>query len=73
MLAVNYSTFKNNLKYFLDVVNNDFETLIITRKTKGNVVVISEKEYNNMQENLFIRQNKQNYDELIKSIHQLNN
>lgn len=73
MLAVNYSTIRNNLKTFLDVVTNDFETLIITRKNNDNVVVISETEYNNMQENLFIRQNKQNYDELMQSVHQLNN
>ena len=37
----------------------------------GNVVLLSEAEYNNMQENLFVRRDKKAYARLIKSIGQL--
>ncbi|EIW20404.1 MULTISPECIES: type II toxin-antitoxin system Phd/YefM family antitoxin [Pelosinus] len=71
MLAVNYSNVRENLKTYCDIANNDFETIIITRKQGGNVVMISEDEYNNLMENLYIRSNKKTYDRLLESIAQL--
>jgi antitoxin YefM len=71
MLAVNYSNIRENLKTYCDIANNDFETIIITRKQGGNVVMISEDEYNNLMENLYIRSNKKTYDRLLESIAQL--
>ncbi len=68
MLAINYTNLRANLKKTLDIITNDFETVIVTRKNNENVVVMSEAEYNNMQENLFIRSNKKDYDRLLKSI-----
>jgi antitoxin YefM len=46
MLAVNYSTIRNNLKAFCDKVTDEFETVIVTRKNEKNVVIISLEEYN---------------------------
>jgi len=46
MLAVNYSTIRNNLKNYCDKVTDDSETVIITRKDEKNVVIISLDEYN---------------------------
>ena len=46
MLAVNYSTLRNNLKGYCDTVTDDFETVIVTRKDEKNVVLISLVEYN---------------------------
>ncbi len=71
MLAVNYSTARENLKTYCDMANEDFETIFITRKQGGNVVMMSEAEYNNLMENLFVRTNKRAYDRLIESIAQL--
>lgn len=68
MKAINYTNLRANLKQILDTITNDFETFIVTRKNNENVVVISEAEYNNMQENLFIRSNKEDYTRLLKSI-----
>ncbi len=73
MIAVNYTNLRKNLKSFFDVATNDFETIIVTRKGSDNVVVMSEAEYNNMQENLFVRKNKNDYNRLIDSISQLEN
>ncbi|BBB91666.1 MAG TPA: type II toxin-antitoxin system Phd/YefM family antitoxin [Methylomusa anaerophila] len=71
MLAVNYSSVRENFKTYCDKANNDFETIVITRKQGGNVVLLSEAEYNNIMENLFIRSNKKTYDRLLESMEQL--
>lgn len=71
MLAVNYSTIRNNLKDYCDKVTDDYETVIITRKDEKNVVLISLEEYNNIMENLFIMSNKKNYDRLVESRRQI--
>ncbi len=68
MLAMNYTNLRANLKKTFDTVTNDFETVIVTRKNNENVVVMSEAEYNNIQENLIVRTNKQDYERLLKSI-----
>ena len=46
MLAVNYSTIRNNLKGYCDRVTDERETVIVTRKDEKNVVIISLDEYN---------------------------
>lgn len=70
MLAVNYSQFRNRMKDHMDLVTEDFETVIVTRKTK-NVVMISEDAYNNLLENAYIMGEKANYDWLMESRRQL--
>ena len=71
MIAVNYTTARQNLKEICDKTVNDFEAIIITRERGENVVLMSESEYNNMLENLYIRSNPKDYNELIESIQQL--
>ena len=70
MLAVNYSQFRDKMKAHMDMVTEDFETVIVTRKTK-NVVMISEDAYNNLLENAYIMREKANYDWLMESKRQL--
>ncbi len=71
MLAVNYSTLREKLKEYCDVANEDFEIIIVTRKSGGNVVLMSEAEYNNLMENLFVRSNPTYYNKLLRSIEEL--
>ena len=71
MLAINYSTAREQFKNFCDRVNSEVEPIVITRKQGGNVVLISEAEYNNMQENLIVRRNPEAYARLMKSVDQL--
>ena len=66
MIAVNYSSARNNFKDYCDKATDDFETIIITRKENKNVVLMSEDEYNNLMENLYIMSNKKYYNELLK-------
>ena len=71
MLAVNYSSVRNNLKEYCDRAVYDVEPIIITRKNEENVVMLSLDVYNNMLENLFIRSNDNNYQHILKGIKQL--
>lgn len=71
MLAVNYSTLRENLKKYCDTTNEDLETIIVTRKSGGNVVLISEAEYNNLIENLYVRSDPEYYNKLMRSIEEL--
>lgn len=46
MLAVNYSTLRENLRNYCDKVANNQETVIVTRKNEKNIVMISLDEWN---------------------------
>ena len=46
MLAVNYSTVRNKLKYYCDKVTDENETVVVTRKDDKNVLLISLEQYN---------------------------
>ena len=45
MLAVNYTTMRNNLKEYCDKATDNGETIIVTRKEDRNVVLISLEQY----------------------------
>ena len=66
MIATNYSNIRNNFKNYCDKATRDYETIIVTRKNDENVVLMSEEEYNNLMENLYIMSNKDYYNELLK-------
>ena len=46
MLAVNYSTIRDNLKSYCDKATDEDETVIVTRKNEKNVVLMSLEQYN---------------------------
>ena len=71
MLAVNYTTLRDNMKACMDRITDDYETMIVTRKDNKNVVMLSEESYNNLMENAYIMGNKANYDWLMESKAQL--
>lgn len=73
MIATSFSKVRQNFKEYCEKATNDFETIIITRERGENVVMMSEAEYNNLLENLYIRSNREYYNELLKSIEQLKN
>ena len=71
MIAVNYTTLRENMKSCMYKVTDDYETLIVTRKDNKNVVMISEEAYNNLMENIYVVGNRANYDWLMESKAQL--
>ena len=48
MLAVNYSTIRNNLKGYCDQATDNGETIIVTRKAEKNIVILSLDKYNQL-------------------------
>ena len=70
MIAVNYSEFRNNLKKYLDAVEEDEDTLIVTRSKGRGAVVISLSEYNSWKETEYLLSSKANAEALRKSIQQ---
>ena len=71
MIATSYSIVRQKFKDYCDKATNDFETIIVTRERGENVVMMSESQYNNLLENLYVRSNPEYYNELLKSIEQL--
>ncbi|WP_026887534.1 type II toxin-antitoxin system Phd/YefM family antitoxin [Clostridium beijerinckii] len=73
MIAVNYTNIRENLKSYCDKVNDEDETVIITRKDNKNVVLISQNEYNNMLENIKILKDPKYLIKLYKLLNQMEN
>ncbi|MDZ7933901.1 MAG: type II toxin-antitoxin system prevent-host-death family antitoxin [Emticicia sp.] len=48
MITANISDFRKDIKTYLDIVVNNFETLIINRGKDEGIVVISLEEYNSL-------------------------
>ena len=65
--------FESNLIRELDLISEDkVNQLIIKRpKGKGNIVLISEAEFNSMQETLYLLSSKKNREHLLESLQQL--
>ncbi len=49
MLAVNYSTIRNNFKDYCDKASDLQETVIVTRKNEKNIVLMSLDKYNQLE------------------------
>lgn len=52
MLAINYTTMRNNLKNYCDKATDEDATVIVTRKNEKNVVLLSLEKYNQMLKNI---------------------
>ncbi len=71
MIAANYSNVRENFKSYCDKINDENETVIITRKDNKNVVLMSQDEYNNMLKNIKIINDPEYLLSLIKSLKSL--
>lgn len=49
MIAVNYSTVRNNLKEYCDHATDNNETIVVTRKEEKNIIIMSLEKYNQME------------------------
>jgi antitoxin YefM len=70
MDAITYTDLRQNLKTYMDMVVHDNDALIITRKNKENVVLISVDEYNSLLETNYLLSTEANAEHLKKSIAQ---
>lgn len=72
MTVTNYSNARKNFKELIDKVNDNQEAVTITTKN-NNAVLISEDEYNQYQETVYLLRNPANAKHLTESIEQLQN
>ena len=70
MIATNFSNVRNNFKELYERAVQYSGIAIITRKNDENVVLMSQAQYDNLMENLHIRDSKANYEWLKESIQQ---
>lgn len=70
MNAVNFSDLRKNLKFYLDRVYEDHETIIVARKNNENVVMVSIDEYNSLVETAHLLSTEANSRHLAQSIRQ---
>ncbi len=71
MQVLSLTEARNNLKAVFDSVYLDNEEVIIHRKGKENVVVISFDEYNSMKETNYLLNSPANKKQLLNSLKQL--
>lgn len=68
--AITSKELRDNFKKYADDVSDYDDALIITRPKRQNVVVISEKEFNSIQETNHLLKNANNRKNLMDSIQQ---
>jgi antitoxin YefM len=73
MEVLNYTEFRNNLAKSLDKVNDDAETVIVSRSKGKNVVVMGLTEYNSLMETLHLVKSEANRKRLQEAIDEMNN
>lgn len=72
MEAVTYSTFRKNLRSYLDKTRDDaMQILVTSNDPDANAVVINQREWDNIQENLYIMGNSYLVDKIKEGEKQL--
>ena len=71
MLSANVTDFRKELKKYLDLVTEDYETLIINRGKGKGAVMISLDEYNSLMETMYLLSSKANAMNLYKAMKDL--
>lgn len=73
MEAVTYSTFRKDLRKYLDSTRDNAEPILVTSQdSESNVVVINAKDYDSLLENLRIYSNPYLLDKIQRGINQVN-
>ncbi|MEO5912310.1 MAG: type II toxin-antitoxin system prevent-host-death family antitoxin [Pelobium sp.] len=73
MNITSYSSFRQNLKSFLDQVISDHAPLFVTRNNGDEVVVLSKSDYESIQETFHLLKSPKNAERLLAGIVQYEN
>lgn len=71
MIAANFSEFRKDLKFYLDEVEENQETVVIKRSSGKGSVLISIEEYNAILETMHLLKSRKNANRLFESIGQM--
>lgn len=66
--AVSYSDARDHLKTHLDYVVNNSQTLVIVRKNGDDVVMMARKDYESLEETLYLLSSPKNRKHLLSAI-----
>ena len=53
MLTISYKTLRKSMKKYLDLIAGSLEIILVTRKVENSIVMMSEKTYDNLIENIY--------------------
>ena len=70
MILTSYTSLRKGLSNFMDKIARDREVLHISRKGHDSMVMLSEEDYNSMQETLYLLSSSNNAARLSESIEQ---
>jgi antitoxin YefM len=73
MQVTTYTTFRQQLKSFLDKVRNNHIPLYVTSANGEDVVVLSKSDYESMEETFYLLKSPANAARLLKSIEDYEN
>lgn len=65
---VSYSEARDHLKTYLDYVSHNSDTVIISRKNGDDVVMMSRKDYNSLEETLYLLSSSKNRELLLRAM-----
>ncbi|MEO8887039.1 MAG: type II toxin-antitoxin system prevent-host-death family antitoxin [Mucilaginibacter sp.] len=68
MVVTSYTSFRQQLKSYLDKVRDSHTPLIVTSAGNEDVVVISKSDYESMEETFYLLKSPKNATRLLKSI-----
>lgn len=70
MIATDFNSVRNNFNEVCNKIVQDSDVAVITRENAENIIIMSQSQYDNMMENIYIRSSKNNYEWLKESIKQ---
>lgn len=70
MIATNSNNIRNNFNDVCNEIVQDSDIAVITIENAENAILMSQSQYENMMENIYIRKSKNNYEWLKESIRQ---
>ncbi len=68
MIIKQMTEFRKNMKQTLDQVNDNDDTVIISRSNDRDVVLISLRSFNSIQETLYLQTSKKNKERIEKAM-----
>jgi len=72
MKVKNITEFRGSMKETFDEINDTEETVVISRSGDRDIVMLSLKNYNSIQETLYQMSNKRNWDRLNEAVDDIN-
>lgn len=70
LMITTYSDFRQKLKGYLDNVFNSNTPLHVTRTKGGNIVVLSESDYESIMETFYLLKSPKNAERLLRAVDQ---